>query len=122
MGCRTDPLQLIKQMSQVSDQLFIWTHYYDAFIINARANLRPKFRMLQDVEKDGSRYQWIEQTYDSALSWNGFYCGSAPTNRWLTRESIVSYLNARGYNRIGISFEAQDHPNGPSFAVCAQRI
>lgn len=116
-----DPLQLIKQMSQVSDQLYIWTHYYDASIINARADLRPKFRVLQDVEKDGAHYQWIEQSYDSALSWKGFCGGSAPTSRWLTRESIVKYLNASGYNRIDISHEAKDHPNGPCFAVCAQR-
>jgi hypothetical protein len=116
-----DPLQLIKHMSGVSDKLFIWTHYYDASIINARADLRPKFKMLQDVKKDGIRCQWIEYAYDSALGWNGFCGGSAPTSRWLTRESIVNYLNARGYNRIDISFEAQDHPNGPSFAVCARR-
>ena len=116
-----DPLQLIKLMSQVSNQLFIWTHYYDAAVINARPDLRPKFRTLQNVEKDGAHYQWIEQSYDGALSWNGFCGGSAPTSRWLTRESIINYLNACGYDRIDIAFEAQDHPNGPSFAVCAQR-
>ena len=116
-----DPLQLIKQMSQVSDKLFIWTHYYDAAIIKARPDLRSKFRALQDVEKDGVRYQWAEQAYDSALSWRGFCGGSAPTSRWLTRESILGYLKANGYNRIDISFEAQDHQNGPSFALCAQR-
>lgn len=117
-----DPLQLIKQMSQVSDHLFIWTHYYDASIINARKDLRLKFRKLQDIKKDGVFYQWIEQAYDRALSWNGFCGGSAPTSRWLTRESILSCLKVSGYNRIDISFEAPDHPNGPSFAVCAQRI
>ena len=39
-------------MSQVSELLFIWTHYYGASIINARADVCSKFRMLQDVEKD----------------------------------------------------------------------
>ena len=116
-----DPLQLIEQMSRTSDRLFIWTHYYDASVINARADLRPKFGKLQDVERDGARYQWIEQAYGSALNWNGFCGGSEPTSRWLTRESVLNCLNARGYDRIDISFEAKDHPNGPSFAVCAQR-
>ncbi len=116
-----DPLQIIKQMSQLTDQLYMWTHYYDAAIINARSDLRPKFRKLEDVEVDGLHLQWIEQSYDSALSWNGFCGGSAPTSRWLTRESILDYLKSCGYNRLDISFEAQDHPNGPSFAVCAQR-
>ena len=117
-----DPLLLIKQMSQVSDHLLIWTHYYDASVINARSDLRPKFGRLRDVEKDSARYQWVDYSYDSALSWKGFCGGSAPTSRWLTRESIVNYIRANGYNRIDISFEAKDHPNGPSFAVCAQRI
>jgi len=116
-----DPLQLIKQMSQASDRLFIWTHYYDDAIINACSDLCPKFEMLQDFEKDGAYYQQIEYAYNDALKWDGFCGGAAPTSRWLTRESILNYLNARGYNRIDISFEAKDHPNGPSFAVCAQR-
>lgn len=116
-----DPLLIIKQMSQLTDQLFMWTHYYDAAIINARPELRPKFRKLEEVEVDGIRLQWIEQSYDSALSWKGFCGGSAPTSRWLTRESILNYLTACGFTRIDISFEAPDHPNGPSFAVCAQR-
>jgi glycosyltransferase involved in cell wall biosynthesis len=116
-----DPIQLIEQMSRFSDHLFVWTHYYDAAIINARDDLRTKFRILQGVEKDGVSYQWIEQSYDSALDWNGFCGGSAPTSRWMTRESIINCLKANGYDQIDISFEAPDHPNGPSFAVCAQR-
>lgn len=117
-----DPLQIIKQMSQITDQLFLWTHYYDADIINARSDLRAKFRKPEEVEVEGIRYQWVEQSYDTALGWKGFCGGSAPTSRWLTRASILDSLKARGYNRIDISFEAPDHQNGPSFALCAQRV
>jgi hypothetical protein len=117
----SDPLHLIKQISRVSDQIFIWTHYYDEIVINSRPDLRNKFRKLEDVEVDGIHCQWIEQSYGSALDWSGFCGGSGPTSKWLTRQSIISFLTSSGYNQIDISFESPDHPNGPSFALCAQR-
>ena len=61
--------------------------------------------MLQYIEKDAARYQWVECAYDSALSWNSFCIGSALTSRGLPCESTVNYLNANAYNRIAIEFE-----------------
>jgi SAM-dependent methyltransferase len=117
----TDPLQLINQISHVSDKVFLWTHYYDPEIINSKPELKSKFGKLEYVKKDGLYYQWIEQFYKEALNWNGFCGGSALSSRWLTRNSIIDKLKNCGYNQIDISDEVIDHPNGPCFSVCAQR-
>jgi len=117
----TDPLHLIEQMSHASDKIFLWTHYYDPVIINSRAELKSKFNNLETIEQDGFFYQWIKQSYKQSLNWNGFSGGSALSSRWLTRKSIIDKLKNCGYNQIDISHEAKDHPNGPSFSVCAQR-
>ena len=51
------------------------------------------------------------------------FCGGPlPTSIWLTRESIISYLKFIGFTDIKISFESTDHPNGPSFNLCATRV
>jgi SAM-dependent methyltransferase len=117
----TDPLQLIKQLSYSSDNLYISTHYYDPEVIQARFDLHSKFGELETVEINGSYYQSIEYFYDGALNWNGFCGGSAPSSRWLTRYSILEYLKANGYNNIDISHESKNHPYGPCFSVCAKR-
>lgn len=117
-----DPLKLLKQISRVSDKIYIWTHYYDAEIINSNSALKSKFKEIEKIERDGVVYQWSEQFYEGALAWSGFCGGSSPSSRWLTRKSILGYLNDCGYNQIDVSFEAPDHQNGPSFAICAQRV
>jgi SAM-dependent methyltransferase len=117
----TDPLQLIKQISCVSDNLYISTHYYDPDIIKTRFDLHSKFGELETVEINGSYYQSIEYYYDGALNWNGFCGGPAPSSRWLTRYSILEYLKANGYNNIDVSHESKNHPYGPCFSICAKR-
>jgi len=116
-----DPLKLIEQMTKATDKIFIWTHYYDAKIINANPVLKPRFKNLENIERDGKTYQWTEQFYGGALAFKGFCGGSAPSSRWLTRDSILGYLKAQGFSRIDISFETPEHQNGPCFALCAQR-
>ena len=116
-----DPLKLLKQMAQASDKLFIWTHYYDAKIINSNPDLSYKFKSIESFDRDGATYQAAEQFYKASLAWNGFCGGSAPNSRWLTRDSILNYLKAQGFSKIDISAEILNHQNGPSFALCAQR-
>ena len=116
-----EPLKLLKQISQKTDSLFIWTHYYDEEIIKANQKLKPNFQDLKDIEVDGESYQLAEQFYKEAVAWNGFCGGTSPSSRWLTKDSILNFLKVNGYNKLDISFETPDHPNGPCFAICAKR-
>jgi len=38
-----NPVELISLIAKASDQVFIWTHYYDSDIIHAQPHLSPKF-------------------------------------------------------------------------------
>ncbi len=116
-----DPIKLLQLISKLSSRIFIWTHYYDQEIITNREELNYKFGPVSTFEHDGVSYEHVTQSYKKALDWSGFCGGSQPDSTWLTRDSILKALEQFGFTDIHISFEDLDHPNGPAFAVCAQK-
>ena len=84
--------------------------------VPANHPLRP-IRKLTDRVLEG-----LWATFDAMyLDWVGFCGGASPTAVWLTRNSIIEALKYVGFNEISIDFDLPDHPNGPSFAIAAQR-
>ena len=119
-----EPIRLLKLMSRATDRLFIWSHYYDQGVIANRKELRHKFRPVSSFEYDGVSYEYSTQSYKDALDWLGFCGGSKPVSRWLTRDSVLKALRQFGFSDIQMgadNFDHPDHPNGPAFAICAQK-
>jgi hypothetical protein len=116
-----DPIRLLELMSKVSDRVFIWTQYYDADVISNREDLKHKFSPLMPLDYGGVTYEYSVQSYKDALDWSGFCGGSQPVSKWLTRNSILKALNQFGFADVQINFDQPDHPNGPAFALCAQK-
>jgi len=115
------PIELLRLISMVSDKVFLWTHYYDKNIISRRNDLAHKFSRVSLFEYGGITYEYSTQSYKNALSWAGFCGGPSKVSKWLTRESIIKALEQFGFTDIKIGFEHLDHPNGPSFAICAKK-
>lgn len=115
------PIELIKLMSEVTDKIFLWTHYYDENVISKTHSAAYKFSELHSFDYDGVSYDQVVYAYKEALNWEGFCGGPQPTSRWLTRESIMRALNHYGFNKVAVNFDKADHQNGPSFAICAQK-
>lgn len=116
-----DPAYLLKLISNVTQRIFIWTHYYDADIIMGNWNLAGKFEKIKTAQIDDLTYSYSVQSYKKALKWNGFCGGPLPFSRWLTRESILNILNKLGFKNIEIRFEQTNHPNGPAFGLYASK-
>jgi hypothetical protein len=116
-----EPIELLKMISKVTDKTCIWTHYYEKNLISNRGEIAHKFDGLHSVEYDGVYYEYSTQSYKNALNWSGFCGGSKPVSKWLTRDSIIKALKQFEFIDIQINFEAPDHPNGPAFAICAQK-
>jgi hypothetical protein len=117
-----EPVRLIKLISAVTDRLFVWTHYYEQSVILAKKELKRKFGLVMPVEYDAMSYECAEHKYSDALNWIGFCGGPKPISRWLTRNSIIKALTRYGFSDLQINFDQIDHPNGPAFAICAQRL
>ena len=116
-----NPMELLELLGQTTDKIVMWTHYYDANHIGSNPRLARNFDLPQTLQYKNFAYEAARQHYNRSVKWTGFCGGLLPTSTWLTRESILGYLGGMGFNDIKISFESADHPNGPSFNLCAMR-
>lgn len=116
-----DPLLTLRLIAEVSDRLFLWTHYYDADIIGADRAQAATFEQSETRSFRGHEFKLAKKRYESALNWDGFCGGAAPFAYWLDRSSLLMLLESLGYDRLTIGFDHPSHPHGPSLAVCAVR-
>ncbi|MFA5955099.1 methyltransferase domain-containing protein [Hyphomicrobium sp.] len=116
----TDPIGLLSKISKVTDKLYVWTHYYDEDAIRASGQL-GYFKDYEVISSLGKEGIGAKRYYRDALQWNGFCGGSEPYAIWLTKDTILNAARELGLNQIDITLDHPNHPNGPSFAFCAQR-
>ncbi|NER35428.1 MAG: DUF1698 domain-containing protein [Oscillatoria sp. SIO1A7] len=118
----TNPVELLSLISQVSDRVFIWTHYYDRDLVEANPHkINRQFPGSIDTEYNGFKHKLYRREYLEALDDAGFCGGSRPFSYWMSREDILACLKNLGYSEIDINLEQPEHPNGPSFALIAIR-
>jgi len=116
-----DPMGFLTHLPKLAPRVLLWTHYYDAAIVRGDPAIAHKFGACVRGTRAGFPYEFVQQSYKEALHWKGFCGGSAATSEWLTRDTILGYLRHLGYGRLEVAFETPDHPNGPAFAVYAER-
>jgi hypothetical protein len=117
-----NPAELLFLISQASDHIFLWTHYYDAATLETKPQIASRFSEQTTVEYGGFRHSLHRQEYREALGFSGFCGGSLPFSSWMERSDIVAYLEFLGLTDIRIEFDHPNHPNGPCFAVAASRV
>ena len=115
------PMEVLDLMSKSSDRLFIWTHYFDADVIAANKAVAKKFEPAQRASYKGFEYEFARQSYEKALDWAGFCGGPETQSVWLTKDSLLGFLRHCGFSSLETAFDHPQHPNGPSFAICAKR-
>ncbi len=116
-----NPVLLLKNISRVTNKLFLWTHYYDKNIIESDDVLANKFSGLISIEIDGKIYDCAEQHYNESLGWEGFCGGGQPTSMWMTKDSLIAALKDFGFTELTFGFDGKEHPNGPAMAICASK-
>lgn len=106
-----DPVELIWMLSQATDKLTIWTHYYDADILGERESQPHAFK--------GYPHTVYKNYYSKALNWRGFCGGPNPFSHWLKKTDILGALKFFGFKDIKIAFDEPHSQNGPSLALVA---
>lgn len=118
----SEPIDLIADMSRVSDRLFLWTHYYDKALIEANGAIGPdRFHPPESRTVAGFKHEVNRFNYGAWATKKGFCGGMASTSCWLSRDAILDALKYFGFKNIQIAHDQKDHPNGPSFALVALR-
>ena len=69
----------------------------------------------------GKTVRMVKQSYGEALGWSGFCGGTDVYSHWIFKEDLLSLLRDIGFKKLEISFDAIDHPNGPSFCVYCEK-
>jgi hypothetical protein len=81
-----DPIGLLRAASHTSDTLFIWTHYYEATVIDAdnekKAPFRPKLNKTEEVA--GRRISLQYRSYGGRKG-DDFSGGQDEYSFWLAR-------------------------------------
>jgi hypothetical protein len=116
-----EPMKALHLISAASDQLLLWTHYYDKEILEGNAHLSPTFSSTLTERIGDFEYVHHRYEYGKALAWKGFCGGNADHANWLSRNDILSGLQQFGYSSIEVGFDHPYHPNGPAFAVLARK-
>ena len=114
-----NPVELIYYLSQATDKVSIWTHYYDEELVKIKLK-KKSFKAISKTEH-GFSHILYKQEYDKALNWSGFCGGMNSDSYWMSRDAIISCLKHFGFDNITINFENTDHQNGPSFLILAQK-
>lgn len=109
----TNPMELISLLSEVTRNIYFWTHYCEPEI--------TRFASSSETEYRGFQHTLYKRPYGATLSTSHFCGGGNPFANWLTREDLLSGLRFFGFEEIQISFDDRDHPHGPSVAILATR-
>lgn len=112
------PAELIHLISQISNKVVIWTHYYDQALIQNNPNIKAnKFTDTHYEDYQGFKHVLYRYNYNTALDWAGFCGGGDTFSLWMPRQDILSCLNHFGFKDLKIGHETTTHPNGPCFCV-----
>lgn len=121
-----DPIKLIELLSQKSDRIFFWTHYYEPNLNLWNQKLlqseRWEFGRTQVIEGAIARnVRVVRYKYNEALGWAGFCGGPGLGSSWIYKDDFLKILTDLGFDLLEISFDTPDHANGPAFCVWAER-
>lgn len=117
-----NPVELIALLAKVTDQLYIWTHYYDKELLSKKVHLARQFSEGELAEYAGFRHTLYRRVYPKEfLKWESFHGGGTASTCWLRRKDIIKCLKYFGLTEIKIDFNDPNHQYGPNIALKACR-
>lgn len=115
-----DPLKLLHMVSEVSDRVGIWTHYFDAENLKSRPNVMARFPGDTVTQMVGGYTGTYHRHVYPDKGRADFVGGAPPFSFWMPRKDIVGALRHFGFNKIEIA-DDPNHVNGPCFTLYAER-
>jgi hypothetical protein len=117
-----DPVRLIELMSQRSDALYLWTHFYDEIEMPEGDTRRLAFS--GDVVTrpfNGLDIRLHRRSYHGAWRDKSFCGGIYDEHSWMEKEQIFALLKNVGYQDLRVAHESTANPHGPCLSIFARR-
>jgi hypothetical protein len=108
-----NPVELIELLSRRVKSLFVWTHYYDAELVEAKEHVRCKFSGSWTASHKGFEHCLHAYGYGAALSWKGFCGGGSESCNWMEKPEMLRAFEYFGFEIAEEKLEA-DHVHGPA--------
>ena len=108
-----NPVELIELLSRRVKSLFVWTHYYDAELVEAKEHVRCKFSGSWTASHKGFEHCLHAYGYGDALSWKGFCGGGSESCNWMEKPEMLRAFEYFGFEIAEEKLEA-DHVHGPA--------
>lgn len=115
-----NPVAALRVMTAISDNLLLWTMYWDDQIMKGHPELAEKFPDSTPSVEDGFVHTLYRQQYLDALTYKGFCGGAAPGSAWLNREDLFRALDHFGFDVLDTGYEG-DNGYGACLALVARR-
>jgi hypothetical protein len=115
-----NPLELIHLLSLKTNNLYLWTHFYDEKLTPLCKNAK---NFNEKVLSSYNNYQatFYKHEYLEELNYDGFCGGIYNHSYYLNRLDIINSLKYFGFTQIDIHFESNDDINGPHFSLIAKK-
>ena len=110
-----EPWKTLHNMARLGNSMHIWTQYF-------HPEVKTIQRFVQNVtmEYDGFTFVGAAQDYGEYRGASTFYGGAEQHSVWLTLETIVGYLQTKGFTvHMNEALSSKDHPNGPAVTLFA---
>jgi Protein of unknown function (DUF1698) len=116
-----NPAELISLISEVSEQVYIWTHYYDSNIVQNNLRFSHKFPSSSSSEYKGFEHTLYRYEYQDALNFSGFCGGNSSFSEWMSRDEIFECLKFFGFSNIQVQHDEPLNQNGPCISLVADQ-
>lgn len=123
-----NPVEFISKISDSTDRLFIWTHYFEPDFSKWNPKLKTylnggkwEYEQPLSIIFDCNIFKLIKQNYGAALDWSGFCGGLDDYSYWMYKDELLDLLNRVGYKKVNIAFDHADHENGPCFCLYCEK-
>jgi hypothetical protein len=116
-----DPVHLLELATQVSDQLLLWTHFYDPDFLASHPERAATFAPGHEQSTAGFRHTLHRHNYGPSVG-DPSFCGGINTwTSWMSRDDILGALAHFNFEVADSKFYDDDQVNGPSISIAARR-
>ncbi len=116
-----DPLKTLLNIIRVTDEVFIWSHFFVEAAMPV-GDVRRRFftEEVQVRELGGETLIYHPQVYPDDKSSTGFIGGVMSGSSWVERDQVVDLFDRHGFD-VTLTHEHDEHPHGPAASLHAVR-
>jgi hypothetical protein len=114
------PVEMLDLLTKVSDHLFLWTHVWDAEIMDNEPLLGDRYAPGETTDYKGFTHTLHRFQYNDRDLSNLAFCGGGQNHsQWLERADLLRAIEFFGWQVDAIGIDNLHHVSGPEISLVA---